>query len=752
MATIIKDLGVATAYGYAKSKGYTGTEEEFAELMASYATVAGQAAQSAEDAADSASAAHDSEVAAEAAQDKAEDAQGSAEAAAALLSDCSAEATTLSAGSAATAAYANGIFSFGIPKGDTGDTGYPTDAQVISGVGAWMEENPGATVDAVDAWLAAHPEATTTVEDGSITNAKLATSLKADIFAETFSTVADKELTATAGSSIGNSTSKSTVNLPAGTDILFCLSDPSGIVSKYYLYLDGSSDYAGYVPNRKIPMTLAANTTEIGIYVDSAWISASGTVEFTIEKVTKNTDSVEGRADREIARIVHASDGYVNGAVVANGSFRSAGTLTFDDAARIRTDFIRFKKGDKIVVENGSYTHQIGMWQGMPSAYTIKRNDSVDVSIDETIIPEYDGTVVITFAKSGDSDIFPSEFDGEIRLYNTLAWHNAVALGAADLPDYWLANNYLSDKAARINALGAAGDDVFVFITDIHWGLNAKRSPALIRFLSENCCIHKVFNGGDVSNVIDYAIYKKFAIAVDGQTHYVSGNHDWFAPNTGRHLYYAMDSVNNDQIGDPFMHYYYVDNPQLKIRYVTLAAFSRGDSSSDPLVTGFDATQIAWFENTALDLPAADWDVIVFVHYLGTDAYITGGSDIAAAMDAFNADSSHAGKILCVFQGHTHWDGIFHTTGGIPIITTTCDKWDLSNESDTVPAAGIAFRALGTLTEQAFDVVILNRAAKKFTCVRIGAPAQDNVDTSRTQAGFTWIGTLQEREVSYASE
>ena len=44
-----KNLGIVTAYGYAKDKGYQGTEEEFAELMASYATVAQEAEQSAED-------------------------------------------------------------------------------------------------------------------------------------------------------------------------------------------------------------------------------------------------------------------------------------------------------------------------------------------------------------------------------------------------------------------------------------------------------------------------------------------------------------------------------------------------------------------------------------------------------------------------------------------------------------------------------------------------------------------------------
>lgn len=48
--TLSKVVGIATAYGYALSKGYTGTEEEFAELMASYASVAEEAQGYAEDA------------------------------------------------------------------------------------------------------------------------------------------------------------------------------------------------------------------------------------------------------------------------------------------------------------------------------------------------------------------------------------------------------------------------------------------------------------------------------------------------------------------------------------------------------------------------------------------------------------------------------------------------------------------------------------------------------------------------------
>ena len=57
MNDVNKNLGHATAYGYAKSKGYTGTEDEFAALMADYAEVGERAEAAATAAAASATAA-----------------------------------------------------------------------------------------------------------------------------------------------------------------------------------------------------------------------------------------------------------------------------------------------------------------------------------------------------------------------------------------------------------------------------------------------------------------------------------------------------------------------------------------------------------------------------------------------------------------------------------------------------------------------------------------------------------------------
>ena len=78
MSTVVKDLGAVSAYAYSVEKGYTGTEEEFAELMASYADV-GQTAVDAKDAAVAANTA--AQTAATTATTKASEASQSASAA-----------------------------------------------------------------------------------------------------------------------------------------------------------------------------------------------------------------------------------------------------------------------------------------------------------------------------------------------------------------------------------------------------------------------------------------------------------------------------------------------------------------------------------------------------------------------------------------------------------------------------------------------------------------------------------------------
>lgn len=329
------------------------------------------------------------------------------------------------------------------------------------------------------------------------------------------------------------------------------------------------------------------------------------------------------------------------------------------------------------------------------------------------------------------------------------AVENIAGQNTANVPEWFTANNYIENKANRINEVAQNADDAFIFISDIHWERNARHSPDLIQYIASKCNIPKLIDGGDVADRIIQSACDKYRNAFKRRIYRAVGNHDRFPPITGKNLYYAFDILNNEQIGNASDHYYYVDNVQQKIRYVVLNAFYHEGSETGTGWSYYDEDQIDWFSNKALDTPDTDWDVIVVTHYLKTASYLTGGAAIGNAIDTFNAQSGHTGKVLAVFQGHTHWDGIYHTTGGVPIITITCDKWDLSNETSTIPAEGIAWREKDTIKEQAFDVVILNRDSRKFTCVRIGAPAQNNIDKYRTDSGFTWIGTLEEREITY---
>lgn len=81
------NVGHMSAWSFARSKGYTGTSEEFAELMASYATVAQQAAESAGNASQSAQSASQSATDAETAKGTAQQAATDAQTAQASAQD-----------------------------------------------------------------------------------------------------------------------------------------------------------------------------------------------------------------------------------------------------------------------------------------------------------------------------------------------------------------------------------------------------------------------------------------------------------------------------------------------------------------------------------------------------------------------------------------------------------------------------------------------------------------------------------------
>ena len=130
--------GVVTAYGAAKRGGYTGTYEQFCQAL-------GDLAEQLEN-----------------------------------LENLSVTVSTLPAGSSATASYADGVLTLGIPKGDTGATG-PTGATGQTGAtgnGIASVTKTG-TSGLVDTYTITFTDGNTTTftvtngEDGEVTQAQL---------------------------------------------------------------------------------------------------------------------------------------------------------------------------------------------------------------------------------------------------------------------------------------------------------------------------------------------------------------------------------------------------------------------------------------------------------------------------------------------------------------------------------------------------------------------------------------------------
>ena len=105
MAVVTTNLGVGTAYGDAVAAGYTGTKEQWQALMANYATVGQQAAQSAQTASTAASTAT---TAAQTATTKASEASASATAAQEAAESINSPDTTLTQSGKAADAKATG--------------------------------------------------------------------------------------------------------------------------------------------------------------------------------------------------------------------------------------------------------------------------------------------------------------------------------------------------------------------------------------------------------------------------------------------------------------------------------------------------------------------------------------------------------------------------------------------------------------------------------------------------------------------
>lgn len=462
-------------------------------------------------------------------------------------------------------------------------------------------------------------------------------------------------------------------------------------------------------------------------------------------------------------------------------------------------DGVSITKYSIYVIESDNTSHYFGDFTpGIEQVFTDKGYDIVKVAV-ASLTPNarYTGTFVFEVVKYYESPLARKEdVATQIAEINSKINYD----DRETIPAYYFANDYLPNKISFIRNLlegCSVNGDVFIFQTDEHWERNAQRSPALIKYIADNLNVCRLFDGGDSTQVIssnghtsnwvmDFEKLRKKTF--NGRLHHIVGNHEYLTEAYSDlalyddadfydwvdYCYFNNRDTDIIVYGDPEKHYYYVDNKQRKIRYIILSSFKQkitpienvGGTYTRVAEDDMDATQLNWFTNTALNVEQG-WTILVFNHFfcsvnrdgrtddgymLNVSPYIWGAAiPFARAMLNYNGN----GTIAAVIQGHMHWDAAFTiddniagnptpTGRQIPCIATACDAYNFSG----MPSEVLFNRTINTITEQAFDVVVLNKTARKLTFVRIGAPAYNLLVPDAT-GNYPMFGNLEYREFTY---
>ena len=309
-------------------------------------------------------------------------------------------------------------------------------------------------------------------------------------------------------------------------------------------------------------------------------------------------------------------------------------------------------------------------------------------------------------------------------------------VSVSDIPDYYYENQYLDDRAKAINnAIGECSDGctTFFWITDMHWepSLNTRKSPLLIKYLASKTGIVKVLNGGDTGNsriICENAISQlRDAIGSD-KVYSVTGNHEINDAsryeNPFERVADELRGHNSDIVyGDKDKSYFYFDDEGDKVRYIGLSTY--GLYFNNNYESCYTAEQLAWFKNTALNVKSG-WIIVIFTHSI---YFVDGTSDklgisIAGADTFIEAIDNCKGKgtIACVLIGHAHRDRLHKGSTGVPYIITACDRYDPYHEDINVK------RIPGTINEQHFEAVVIDKGKRTIKLFSIGAKARDGYD------------------------
>ena len=179
--------------------------------------------------------------------------------------------------------------------------------------------------------------------------------------------------------------------------------------------------------------------------------------------------------------------------------------------------------------------------------------------------------------------------------------------------------------------------------------------------------------------------------------------------------------------------YYVKDFDENKIRCLFLSSYD----ADTPVRYGFSKEEVAWVEKTLNETPQG-YKVLIFSHEAPLDTLdywariIRNGKELMEVLEKYNARED--AQILAYIHGHTHAEHVYRGSS-FPIISIGCNKCEYF--PDKKPNGSHAYeRKPGTVTQDLWDVLMVDGAGETLHFIRFGAGEDRVVDCHKTVS--TW--------------
>ncbi len=187
--------------------------------------------------------------------------------------------------------------------------------------------------------------------------------------------------------------------------------------------------------------------------------------------------------------------------------------------------------------------------------------------------------------------------------------------------------------------------------------------------------------------------------------------------------------------------YYFRDFDRQKIRCLFLYSYD----IKTPVRYGFSKEELEWVENILEETPDG-YKVIIFSHeaplpWLDFWSHlIRNGDRMMEILESYNQKENR--HILAYIYGHTHSD-LIYMDSSFPIISIGCNKCEQISVHQ-IPKGAVSYsRERNSVTQDLWDIVLVNPVEEKLEFIRFGAGENRTIDCHKRVS--TWREKREEK-------